>query len=65
MWPALSLQGLVNEPTPERLRDDEDVYRQPNSVMRVSKASFWPNRKPPEHEYDSRKEERHNLHPYM
>lgn len=43
--------------TPKKLYQDEDIYSHAYPMMRICQASFWPNSKPAEYQYDSGQED--------
>lgn len=44
--------NLMNKPTPQNLKDHQDVYCEPDTVMRVCQASLWTNSEPTEHKHN-------------
>jgi hypothetical protein len=44
---------LVDEPTPEHLKDNHNVDREADSMVRICEAPGWANSEPTKNEYDS------------
>lgn len=44
--------NLMNKPAPQNLKNHQDIYRKPDTVMRVCQASLWTNSEPTEHKHN-------------